>query len=66
MTPRNGPRPVGPSGRPARVEILRSGGTLYEVDLGLHHTLVELELTSHDELFPFTARVEIELDLVVT
>ena len=60
VTPRNGPRPVGPSGRPARVEILRSGGTLYEVDLGLHHTLVELELPSHDELFPFTARVEIE------
>jgi len=60
VTPRNGPRPVGPSGRPARVEILRSGGTLYEVDLGLHHTTVELELPSHDELFPFIASVEIE------
>jgi hypothetical protein len=64
ITPRNGPRPVGPSGRPARVEILRSGGTLYEVDLGLHHTTVEPELPSHDELVPFTATAEIEWRVV--
>jgi hypothetical protein len=64
VTPRNGPRPVGPSGRPARVEILRSGGTLYEVDLGLHHTSVELDVPSKDELFPFTATAEIEWRVV--
>jgi hypothetical protein len=64
VTSRNGPRPVGPSGRPARVDILRSGATLYEVDLGLHHTTVELELPSHDELFPFTGAAEIEWRVV--
>ena len=49
-TPRTGPRPVGPNGRPARVDLLWSGGTLYEVDLGLHHTVVKFDLPSSDDL----------------
>jgi hypothetical protein len=60
-TPRSGPTPVGPNGRPARAaEIFWSGGTLHSVDLGLHHTTVTFELPSSDELVPFTATAEIE------
>ena len=63
-TPRTGPRPVGPNGRHARVDLLWSGGTLYEVDLGLHHTVVKFNLPSSDDLLPFTAVVEIEWRVV--
>jgi len=59
-TPRTGPCPVKPNGRPARLDLLWSGGTLYEVDLGLYHTSVTFELPSRDDLLPFIAVVEIE------
>ena len=43
-----------------KVPIFRSGGTLYEVDLGLHHTTVELDLPAMTDSsdFHLTAFVE--------
>jgi hypothetical protein len=59
---------VGPNTRPPRGEILRSGGTLYEVDLGLHHTTLELELPAKGDScdFHLTAHVEWRVDQPVT
>ncbi|MCO1659310.1 hypothetical protein [Pseudonocardia humida] len=64
MTPRSGPTPVGPNGRPAKAEVFWSGGTLYEVDLGLHHTTLEFELPSRLEMIAFTAVVDVEWRVV--
>lgn len=60
VTARNGPQPIGPDGRPPAMDILRGGGTLYEVDLGLHHTSMEFELPSAADTVTFHAVVEIE------
>lgn len=60
VTGKSRSRLVGPNNRPPRGEILRSGGTLYEVDLGLHHTVVELDLPAKGDScdFHLTAHVE--------
>jgi len=60
VTGKSGPTPVGPDGRPTKGEIFWSGGTLYEVDLGLHHTTVELDLPAktNSSDFHLTAFVE--------
>jgi hypothetical protein len=63
-TGKNGPTPVGPDGRPAKGEIFWKGGTLYEIDLGLHHTTVELDLPAEGDScdFHLTAHVEWRVD----
>jgi hypothetical protein len=60
VTAKSGPVPVGPDGRPAMGEIFWSGGTLYEIDLGLHHTTVELDLPARSDSsdFHLAARIE--------
>jgi hypothetical protein len=63
-TPRTGPTPVSPAGRPMKAEIFWGGATLYEVDLGLNHTTDELALPSQDSLIDFTATVEIQWRVV--
>lgn len=63
-TPRTGPTPVSPTGRPMKAEIFWGGATLYEVDLGLNHTTAELPLPSRDRLIDFTATVEIQWRVV--
>jgi hypothetical protein len=61
VTPRSGPTPVGPDGRPTKVgEIFWNGGTLYEVDLGLHHTSVEIDLPARGDTSVFTLTAEVE------
>jgi hypothetical protein len=59
---------VGPDARPPRGEIFRTRGTLYEVDLGLHHTTLELDLPAKGNScgFHLTADVEWRVNQPVT
>jgi hypothetical protein len=63
-TPRSGPTPVAPTGRPSKADILWGGATLYEVDLGLNHAVAEFPLPSSDRLISFMATAEIEWRVV--
>jgi hypothetical protein len=47
-------------GAPCRLELFFSRGTLYEVDLGLHHTGFEIELPSSGDTFAFRAEFSVE------
>ena len=51
---------LGTDGAPSWWELFWSRGTLYEVDLGLHHTSFEIELPSSDDTFAFRAEVSVE------
>jgi len=55
------PRVFGPQQRPTVGELVWGGaGTLYEVDMGLHHTRVEIELPSNGDTFAFHAVASIQ------
>jgi hypothetical protein len=68
VTGRSGPTPIGPDGCPVKGEIFRGGGTLYEIDLGLHHTTVEFDLPSRTAGCDFrvTAHVQWRVDKPAT
>jgi DNA-binding FadR family transcriptional regulator len=51
---------LGTKGAPSRWELFRRRGTLYEVDLGLHHTSFEIELPSSGDTFAFRAEFSVE------
>lgn len=55
---------MSPTGRPSKAEILWGGATLYEVDLGLNHTVAEFPLPSSDRLISFMATADIEWRVV--
>jgi hypothetical protein len=60
VTGRSRAKLVGPDARPPRGEILRRRGTLYEVDLGLHHTDFELELPAKGKSCGFRLIADVE------
>ena len=60
VTGRSMSKLVGPDARPPRGEILRSRGTLYEVDLGLHHTTVDFELPAKGKSCGFHLTADVE------
>jgi hypothetical protein len=60
-TPRSGAQPVNLRGRRfTGSEVLWSGGTLYEVDLGLHHTSVQFDLPAAGDTSAFRTTAYIE------
>jgi hypothetical protein len=60
VTRRRRPTLFGAAGSPSRLELFWSRGTLYEVDLGLHHTCFEIDLPSAVDTFAFRAEVSLE------
>lgn len=58
------PVPVVGNGSPGRWELFLRGGTIYEVDCGLHHTSFPIELPSALDTFPFQADVAVEWQVV--
>jgi hypothetical protein len=59
-TRRVGPVLLGESGSPVRWELFWLAGTLYEIDMGLHHTTFDFELPSKGDTFDFTAHIAVE------
>ena len=54
------PSELGVRGAPSRWRLFWERGTLYEIDLGLHHTSLDLELPSAVDMFLFRAHVTVE------
>ncbi len=54
------PAVLGTRGAPSRWSMFWQDGTLYEIDLGLHHTAFDLELPSAVDMFSFRAEVAVE------
>lgn len=57
---RSGPAMLGMRGAPGRWSLFWGRGSLYEIDLGLHHTTFDIELPSLVDLFSFHGRVAVE------
>jgi hypothetical protein len=60
VTRRSGPAELGKRNAPSRWNLFWERGSLYEIDLGLHHTTFEVELPSAVDLFSFRAHVAVE------
>jgi hypothetical protein len=60
VTRRSAPAVLGVRGAPSRWSMFCQHGTLYEIDLGLHHTTFDLELPSAADMFSFRADVAVE------
>jgi hypothetical protein len=60
VTRQSPPALLGGRGAPSRWSMFWRHGTLYEIDLGLHHTAFELELPSAVDTFSFLADVAVE------
>jgi hypothetical protein len=54
------PAVLGTRGAPSRWSMFWQDGTLYEIDLGLHHTAFDVELPSAVDMFSFRADVAVE------
>ena len=66
VTARAGARPVDLQGRRfASRELLWAGGTLYEVDTGLHHTSVQFDLPADGDTSTFRTTAAIEWRVTV-
>jgi hypothetical protein len=60
VTRRCAPAVLGAPEAPSRWSMFWQDGTLYEIDLGLHHTAFDLELPSAVDTFSFRAEVAVE------
>ena len=66
VTARSGARPVDLLGRRfAGRDVIWAGGTLYEVNLGLHHTSIHLNLPADDDTAVFRATAFLEWRVMV-
>jgi hypothetical protein len=60
VTRRAGPVELGVRNAPSRWSLFWGRGSLYEIDLGLHHTTFDIELPSAVDLFSFRGSVALE------